>query len=90
MGYRHRRRLGSARRRQRRHPHPGVPVHGPVPDVAVGVGQLDRAAGHLDRVAVDRAAEVLLRITRRQVDAAVGDVGVALRAGAARVDRGDS
>src|SRR6185437_13373801 len=48
-------------------------------------GQLDRAAGHLDRVAVDCAAEVLLGIGRRQVDAAVGDVAVALRACAARV-----
>src|ERR1700759_1203693 len=80
-----RRRLGTAGRRQRRHPHPGVPADRPVPDVAVGVGQLDGAAGHLDRVAVDRAAEVLLGVGRRQVDAAVGDIGVALRTGARRI-----
>ena len=69
----------------RRHRHPLVPVDGPVPDVAVGVGQLDRGAGDLDRVAVDGAVEVLLRVTQGQVDAAVGDVGVALRARAGRV-----
>ena len=71
--------------RQRRHRHPLVPGDGPVPDVAVGVGQLDPGTGDLDRVAVDGAVEVLLGVPGRQVDAAVGDVGVALRARAGRV-----
>jgi hypothetical protein len=56
-----------------------VPVHRPVPDVAVGVGQLDRRPGHLDRIAVDGGVEVLLGVPGGQVDAAVGDIGVALR-----------
>ena len=50
--------------RERRHRPPGVPVDGPVPDVAVGVGQLDRCAGHFDGIAVHGAVEVLLGVSR--------------------------
>ena len=42
--------------------------------------QLDRRAGDLDRVAVDRGVVVGLGVGQRQVDAAVGDVRRALRA----------
>src|SRR5690606_8856058 len=61
------------------------PRDGPVPDVPVGVRQRNRGAGHLHRVAVDGAVEVLLGIGRGHVDAAVGDVAVALGPDAARI-----
>src|SRR6478672_11353406 len=58
---------------------PLLPRQRPVPDVAVAGGQRHRRARDLHGVAVLRHVVVRLGVVAREVHAAVGDVGRALR-----------